>query len=547
MSKSQSSNALETPIVEVGRLRRRSTIALLVLLLSASIGHLISWELLRRSEDDSRVINVAGRQRMLSQKLAKSLLAANAEADESVKAVHLGESRITGDDWSAAHRALRDGSEIYRLPIEQDPAFRSSLDRLRELLDPILVLADRQVERRLTADEIAELADLESRFLKAMDAYVERLEGRAKNRMADVSGLETGFYLLSLGALLAQALLVLRPAMHRLERSIRQRDQSLAIRDLAESERSAVLEAVSDRAFTLDREGRATAVGSGASRRSHDLSRVLTADSYGRLVRAIERQLNGGGAPAALELVPRRRAAGHRFDARIAKLAPDLVVLVVRDISELHRSRAAVVDAIDAERDRLGKEIHDGVCQDLLGLLMELRSVARSGSSGSSEEMAGSIRNVLQAFEGILEDARALGRSQIAPRLQRAGSLAEALRSLARSSSAVDGPVIRVELPESAGEADPDEADHHLFRIAQEAVQNVLRHARAERIVLRLGAEGDSARLQIEDDGVGPPSEVATLAGVGLASMNLRAKLIGSELEVVAREGGGTRVAVVRG
>jgi len=83
----------------------------------------------------------------------------------------------------------------------------------------------------------------------------------------------------------------------------------------------------------------------------------------------------------------------------------------------------------------------------------------------------------------------------------------------------------------------------HLYRIAQEAVANAIRHAQARRIVIQLTQEGDQVRLEIRDDGPGvwQPEEQSG-AGMGLRIMRNRAELIGAQLQIESREGCGTRV-----
>jgi signal transduction histidine kinase len=88
-------------------------------------------------------------------------------------------------------------------------------------------------------------------------------------------------------------------------------------------------------------------------------------------------------------------------------------------------------------------------------------------------------------------------------------------------------------------------AANHLFRIAQEAVNNAIKHGRGKNIVIRLWADGDDVSLSITDDGVGLPQNVRNSTGMGLHIMNYRAKMIGATLEVQACSNHGKKGTVV--
>jgi signal transduction histidine kinase len=90
----------------------------------------------------------------------------------------------------------------------------------------------------------------------------------------------------------------------------------------------------------------------------------------------------------------------------------------------------------------------------------------------------------------------------------------------------------------------PDETETHLFRIAQEALTNVARHAKASKVVIALGRAGESVRLRIRDNGVGKVGE-GSGQGMGMTGMRARARGIGGELTVMEGEGGGVVVQAV--
>jgi signal transduction histidine kinase len=207
----------------------------------------------------------------------------------------------------------------------------------------------------------------------------------------------------------------------------------------------------------------------------------------------------------------------------------------IRQRRELEHELAAVGDD---ERRRLGHDLHDGVCQQLTGAFLRCQALEKRIQRGESVG-SGDFGALASLLADSLEEARnvALG---LCPLDSDPGALAHALRELASrvQSSASVGCEFQasghVEIP------DPDAAQH-LYRIAQEAVNNAVRHAQASRIRVELRDCGDSFVLSIEDDGIGLPRPVPS-RGMGLRTMANRARLIDGELTIEPAPGGGVRV-----
>lgn len=191
------------------------------------------------------------------------------------------------------------------------------------------------------------------------------------------------------------------------------------------------------------------------------------------------------------------------------------------------------------ERDRLGREMHDGLGQVLTGL-----SLAAGAHSRILEE-AGSPHRQTAARLGELA-AQAVSESRsIALGLNPVGSKPGGLAlALARLAAEVDGDVAVTF--EEDGEIEVDMVPaQHLFRIAQEAVSNALRHADASRIHVRLSGGGaEPLVLRIEDDGRGFDPEAPPPASRGLDSMRFRAARLGATFDAQTGEGNGTVIEV---
>ncbi len=208
------------------------------------------------------------------------------------------------------------------------------------------------------------------------------------------------------------------------------------------------------------------------------------------------------------------------------------------EMAERKRLEAEVARIGDEERRRLGQEIHDGVCQQLTGAL--LRSEALACRAGRGETPAPGDFSALSAVLGeAIDEAHAVARG-LCPLGPEAGALAAALRTLTRRVREASGIACSLEVAGDGNVSDSTTAQH-LYRIAQEAVGNAVRHARAGGISVVLRGTGDELALTVEDDGVGPPTRVAA-EGVGLRGMAHRAALLGGELTVTRALSGGTRV-----
>lgn len=225
-----------------------------------------------------------------------------------------------------------------------------------------------------------------------------------------------------------------------------------------------------------------------------------------------------------------RRAAAER-EAAGQKLQ--------REVEERRRLENEIARAGDEERRRLGHEIHDGVCQQLTGALLRCQALELRLARGTPLRQPDLVALAALLGEAIHE-ARSVAQG-LCPLQAAPDALAPALHALAKRTRQTAG--IACEFRGSGDLAVPDPAAaQHLYRIAQEAVGNAVRHARASAITVELAGGGDSLSLRVEDDGVGPP-DGRTGDGMGLRTMSFRAQLLDGELAVEPAPGGGTRVS----
>jgi signal transduction histidine kinase len=244
-------------------------------------------------------------------------------------------------------------------------------------------------------------------------------------------------------------------------------------------------------------------------------------------------------------LVLSPRAPGEGFSDADRILLEDLArqaevaVHAVRLTSDLQHSRERLVATREEERRRLRRDLHDGLGAQLAGLNVQAGTLRRliPTDPDAADEVVVELRDELRS---AIADIRHLVYDLRPPALDDLG-LVEALRRLAeRYGSEGEQLRVLVEAPEDLPSL-PAAVEVAVYRITQEALTNVVRHARAHNCVVRLAVNEDVA-LEIVDDGVGIPAERGT--GVGLSSMHERASELGGSCVVEPAPKGGTQVLV---
>lgn len=197
--------------------------------------------------------------------------------------------------------------------------------------------------------------------------------------------------------------------------------------------------------------------------------------------------------------------------------------------------------AVLEERNRLAREMHDSLAQGLVGVVLKLEAAEETVASDPAQAVP-VVRTVREMVRGVLDEARR-SLQALRPRLLDHADLGAALERLGGEIGSQTQAAVRVSVrgrPRSLGR----DVEENLLRLAQEALQNAVRHAHARRIQVELSFEGRGARLRVEDDGRGFDPAVRRLAGLGLDIMRERAERVGGRLEVETAPGRGTRVQV---
>lgn len=244
------------------------------------------------------------------------------------------------------------------------------------------------------------------------------------------------------------------------------------------------------------------------------------------------------GALVALD----REAGGNEFDQddlRLLKAFATSAATAVATAQTVESDRLQQrVEVGERERQRWARELHDDTLQSLAAVRISLATALQSDAPDRAEKIAAAAVQTVHQLEGqINELSRLINDLRPAP-LERLG-LAGALQALAEESGSRGGFEVSVEIALDA-ELSPEQ-ERVVYRLAQEALNNVVKHSAAGRATLVAKIEGDSVRVAVGDDGAGfDPS--ADRGGRGLIGMRERVALLGGEIEVSSKPGEGTEM-----
>jgi signal transduction histidine kinase len=208
------------------------------------------------------------------------------------------------------------------------------------------------------------------------------------------------------------------------------------------------------------------------------------------------------------------------------------------EISRRKGLEGEILSVSDREQQRLGQELHDGLCQHLTAVAFMTRSIALRLRDHRVVD-ADDIEKVAELVNNAAVDTRNLSRALHRVDVD-AAALVVALQDL------VDREIwrtpCRLEMKPSF-QINDDAAAAHLYRIAREAVINASKHAQARQIVVRLERVRKEMVLRVIDDGIGFPKDLKPQQGLGYHIMKYRAQLMGGRLEIDSPQTGGTRVS----
>ncbi len=534
------------------RLERR-----VVLLLVAYVGMVVIviavfGLLASRQAHGSRVINVAGRQRMLSQRMVK---AAMFEAMELAHARYTGRQPGPRKDteqiavqFEQALQGLIGGDLSMGLPpCASDTACRrlfvvkTAWQTLRDLTRQTGQLSDMS-DGVVYYGRLHEAGD---RVLAEMEAAVGMLEHHYDRSAKLLSTLLVVSVVTACGIGLALAVTFRQMMNHRKRLD--------AVLKQSEAKTRAIVDGAADGIITIDETGIIESFNAAAERIFHCTAGDVIGQNVSVLMPAPYRDEHNdhlhrylvGASKKVIGI--RREVVGRRCDGSVfpmdlhvseVRLGRRLVFTgIVRDITERRRLEREILETSRREQQRIGQDLHDVMGQHLTGIAFLAKALqAKLAEKGAPEaESASRIAGMINEAVG---QGRALARGLCPVDLSTDGLMA-ALREYAANFEKLFGVACRFRCDEPIL-VHNDSVATHLYRIAQEATTNAVKHGKAGQIEIGMSAADGRSVLTIVDDGIGLSEDDQEGDGMGLRIMRYRAGMIGATLDIHRDSGGQT-------
>lgn len=238
-----------------------------------------------------------------------------------------------------------------------------------------------------------------------------------------------------------------------------------------------------------------------------------------------------------------RRKSGYEFPVDIM-LSPmtsggeHLVIAIVRDITDQKQLEEAIMHASEKEKQRIGLEIHDDLCQSLVAVTLLCHSLHSSLAAKKLDEQE-DAKQVVELLNQVNAHARSMARGLSGMDLT-GDAFGEAIMDLAARTTRATKIECKCEIDKSVS-FDSNTVAVHVFRIIQQSINNAVTHAEPSHLGIRVESN-DGITITVFDDGIGIPDPVPQKSGMGLRFMQYRARLIRASLVIRRRSGGGTEV-----
>jgi len=338
----------------------------------------------------------------------------------------------------------------------------------------------------------------------------------------------------------------------------------LNVRDISERKQAeqeslrfeAIVESSIDGILSVDLEGKITSWNPGATRifgfseeeMLGTLFEKLTPEDRLEECNEFSESVRRGKAIRDCETV-RLRCDGARIEVALS-LSPihdserriSGVAVIVRDITERRRLEREVLEIADFEKHRIGQDLHDDLCQHLVAISM-IGNILYAELAGQGLPQAENAKQVTQMIRNAVDHARILAKG-LSPLNIAEGGIMAGLETLVAHTEQMFRVRCCFECS-SAVHVEDKEVATHLFRIAQEALHNAVKHSDGTKVIVRLTSDAEALEVSVRDDGIGLPDVPQKRpggGGMGMHTMQYRARVIGASLEILKNDMGGTSV-----
>ncbi|MEA1787591.1 type IV pili methyl-accepting chemotaxis transducer N-terminal domain-containing protein [Arenibacter sp. GZD96] len=587
------------------RMRKWYLLALAAIALNIVVAQILIQTHLNSQLDDSRVINVAGHQRAYSQKLVKeALLLQNATEDIQLKE-HYQELQHTLLTWKTSHEGLQFGSDSLGLPKESHDEILVQFRKIEPHFVAMVHAAERLLKHHETGRPfdstgiqvpMATLLENESRFLQLMDNIVNEYDKRSKRQLQHLKFKEYLLLALSFLVLLLEMLFIFRPLSLQIRNTIKNllESQRKSEEDTQEikrlyDEKEKSLQELQELNFVIDNAALFASTKSDGgvvfiSKKflellgydghyiTKPLSEVLTTDEGQQLylrevfktskksIRSEEIQIKtvkGEDIWLDMSIIPMQQSTlrqsililcsniteRKKTQIQVARLTKENYEERIRQ-KQLQASQ--IVEGQEEERKRIAKDIHDGIGQMLTALKFNIESINLNNKEKSAEK----IEYLKALTTDLIKGVRTATFNLTPPELNDHGIL-PAFQKMTQELSKLTGKNILFENKIDGNIRFNSLAETNIYRVAQEAVNNAIKYADSNYILLSVNFTNDLLSVVIDDDGKGfddaliartPDNTIE--GGMGLFYMKERISYINGRLFINSVPGKGTRVTI---
>jgi signal transduction histidine kinase len=229
----------------------------------------------------------------------------------------------------------------------------------------------------------------------------------------------------------------------------------------------------------------------------------------------------------------------HDFEIHLVPASESTLMGILRDITQKKRLEREILEVSGREQRRIGRDLHDGLCQQLAGIGFLVKALARRLPNDPSS-LTSDAEEIARLIDDTVVLAKGLTRGLLPVRLESDG-LESGLVELAGHAERIFGVACRVQGCETRAPVDANAA-LHVYRIAQEALNNAIKHGHASEVAIALVRESGHVTLVVADNGCGFSVGGEQGNGMGLGIMRYRARMVGGTLSVESEPGRGTTV-----
>ena len=585
------------------RIRKWYLLALAAIALSIVVAQILIQHHLNSQLDDSKVINVAGRQRAYSQKLTKEVLLLKELSDPEQRNQIFAELRETLTVWKESHQALQHSDVAMGISKDENEEVQELFHKINPHYDAMVsavenILADFRESGKSIPDQLYVdiLLENERTFLKMMDAIVNKYDVLSKTHLQNLKFKEYLLLAISLLILILEIFFIFKPLSLQIRNTIKNLivahkksdENAKEIKKLFQ-EKEKSLQELQELNFVIDnaalfasakQDGNVVFIskkfnellGRDAQELNRPLYEILTTDEGQQQYLAEVLKSNRKNIRTEEIKIKTTKGESLWLDMSIIPMhqssAQQSILILCSDITERKQNElkvaqltqanyeetmrqkqlqaSQIVEGQEEERKRIAKDIHDGIGQMLTALKFNIESINLSNKEKTAEK----IEYIKSLASDLIKGVRTATFNLTPPELSDHG-IFPALHKMTHELSKLTGKNILFENKTEENIRFNSLAETNIYRVVQEAVNNAIKYAEANYILVTINFNDNILSVVIDDDGKGFDDSIlgkvpknTSEGGMGLFFMKERMNYINGRLFINSIPGKGTRVTI---